>query len=517
MTDLFPTQTAKPLWEHQRRAIQEVRDTVKRGVKRVLLQSPVGSGKTRLAAEIGNMALRKGNGFIFTVPAISLIDQTVEAFRAEGITDIGVIQSDHPLTNFEAKVQIASVQTLMGRQIPKTRLVMIDEAHRMFEFITKWMSDEAWADTTFIGLSATPWARGLGRLYDELIIGSTTKELIEKGILCPFRVFAPAHPDLSGVKTVAGDYHQEQLSEAMQRGALVADTVTKWLELGEQRPTFCFAVDRNHAATLQDQFRRAGVSCAYMDANTPLKDREGIRRRFESGEIKVVCNVGVLTTGIDWDVRCIILARPTKSEMLYVQMMGRGLRSHEGKADLIIIDHSDTTLRLGFVTDIHRPKLDDGKMTPQERKEEKEDREAEKPLPKECPSCHALRSPRIRECPQCGFAPHGRSDVETVEGDLVQLTARKVAKLNQDSPKPQKAAFFAELQGHAVERGFKPGWAAMKYKERFGVWPNDREIRNVPPKPPSNATRQWIKSRQIAWAFSKNREARDQAGEEQFG
>jgi DNA repair protein RadD len=178
-----------------------------------------------------------------------------------------------------------------------------------------------------IGLSATPWTRGLGQHFDKLVIGATTQQLIDEGYLSPFKVFAPSSPDLSDVRTVAGDYHGGELGEAMNKNKLVADIVDTWKRLGEGRPTLCFAVDRAHAKNLQQQFDEAGIRCGYVDAYTSLEEREEVRQRFHSRELEVVCNVGVLTTGIDWDVRAIILARPTQSEMLFTQMIGRGLRT----------------------------------------------------------------------------------------------------------------------------------------------------------------------------------------------
>jgi DNA repair protein RadD len=122
----------------------------------------------------------------------------------------------------------------------------------------------------------------------------------------------------------------------MDKDALVADVVDTWLQRAEGRPTFCFAVNRVHANHLQQKFLAAGVQAGYVDAYTDKDERREVARQFHAGEIKVVCNVGVLTTGIDWDVRCIILARPTKSEMLFVQMIGRGLRTADGKNDCLI-------------------------------------------------------------------------------------------------------------------------------------------------------------------------------------
>jgi superfamily II DNA or RNA helicase len=334
----------------QQKAIDDLRAAIARGERRIILQAPTGFGKTVLASAIIERALERGKRVLFTVPALSLIDQAVEAFREEGITDVGVIQGQHEMTNWGMPIQVASVQTLMRRKIPQADVVMVDEAHRWFKFYGQWFLHPEWLQIPIIGLSATPWTKGLGAYYKRLIIAGTTEALIESAHLAPFKVYAPSHPDLTGVRTVAGDYHEGELSEVMSGGGLTADIVDTWLRLGEQRSTFCFAVDRAHAKALQLKFEDRGIPTAYMDAHTPREEREEIRQRFHAGEIKIVCNVGVLTTGIDWDVRCLVLARPTKSEILFVQIVGRALRTAEGKDHALILDHSDNHLRLAFTT-----------------------------------------------------------------------------------------------------------------------------------------------------------------------
>src|SRR4029078_8974739 len=106
------------LRDYQATAFERVKDSVKRGVRRVMLQMPTGAGKTRLAAEIVNGARGKQKRVLFVVPNISLIDQTIEAFAEEGIRDVGVIQADHHMTDWSQPIQIASIQTLMNRIIP---------------------------------------------------------------------------------------------------------------------------------------------------------------------------------------------------------------------------------------------------------------------------------------------------------------------------------------------------------------------------------------------------------------
>jgi superfamily II DNA or RNA helicase len=371
--------------------------------------------------------------------------------------------------------------------------VVIDEAHRWFEFYGNWMKDPEWSNVPFVGLSATPWTRGLGKYFDKLIIGATTDELIEARYLSKFRVFAPASPDLTGVRTVAGDYRDDDLSKAMDKTALVADVVDTWIIRGKGRPTLCFAVDRVHAKHLQQKFIESGITAEYIDAYTAAIERTAIAKRFHAGEVEVVCNVGCLTTGIDWDVRCIILARPTKSEMLFVQMIGRGLRTADGKDDCLILDHSDNHLRLGFVTDIHHEELDHG------RERQKAEPKAAEALPKKCIKCAFLKPPKLLICPACGFKPEPKCKVVNEAGELVEFAARNVPMATTQQ---ERIIFHAELRHIADQRGYKTGWAANQYKTKFGSFPpwawNER-----PTCTPTATTLSWVRSRQIAYASAK--------------
>jgi DNA repair protein RadD len=475
----------RTLFSHQELAIGMLRQSLASGSKRPVLQAPTGSGKTILAAAIIEMALAKGKRVLFCVPQLSLIDQTVERLGEEGVHQVGVIQAQHPGTDASQPVQVCSLQTLKNRKLPEADLVIVDECHVMFDFYAKWMALPEWQRVPFIGLTATPWTRGLGKLYDDLLIPTTTAELIEKDFLSPFKVYAPSHPDLRGVKTVAGDYHEGQLSEVMSEAKLTADIVKTWLEKGEDRPTLAFCVDRAHAKKLTEQFEAAGVSCGYVDAFTTRLERKEIADKFRSRLYQVVCSVGTLTTGIDWDVRCIILARPTKSEILYVQIIGRGLRTALGKTECLILDHSDSTLRLGFVTDIHHESLDDGSA----RQSGAGQKEKEEPKPKECPACHVLKAPKVHACPNCGFAPAKQPTVETRDGELVELRRCKV-----DIGTKQEV--YSGLLWIASTRGYKDGWVANQYRQAFGVWPARLVDR---PMVPSNQLQSWVTSQQIRY------------------
>lgn len=478
----FTQSKAKELRPHQHKAIELLHQSAKQGSRRTVIQGPTGFGKTLTAAKIINNSLEKGNRVIFTAPAVSLIDQTVTAFEDEGIRDIGVMQANHPRTDALAKVQVCSVQTLAKREIPQAALVIVDECHIRSTVIDRMMDERD--DVFFVGLSATPWAKGMGLRWQDLVIPCTIGELIENDYLSKFQVFAPDVPDLSGVKTVVGDYHEGDTADVMAGKALMASVVETWLSKGDNRPTLCFGVNRAHAKSIAAQFEAHGISTAYCDAFTDSVEMALIERRFRRGEIKIVCSVRKITTGIDWPVSCIIDAAPTKSEMLHVQKIGRGLRINEGTEDLLVLDHAGNSLRLGLVTDIHHDKLDCTEKGKQERKPR-----AEK-LPKECSQCSTVFSGLT--CPFCGHERKPVSGVETVDGELIELTEKKA-----EATKEEKQRFYSMCLWLAKERGYKRGWAANLYRGKMGVWP--RGLADAPAEP-DPAFLNYEKSRRIAWA-----------------
>jgi DNA repair protein RadD len=495
---LFPPDIVDTaLWPHQERAIEMLDEAFDSSKRAPLLCMPTGSGKTVTAGELIDRHLRHGGKAAFVVPRLSLIDQAVADFEEIGITDIGVRQGLHFRTDRRALLQVCSAQTLIRRiDFPDVDLAFVDEAHIVFKGVSEWIKSAK--DTRFIGLSATPWSKGLGLVYDHLIKPVTIGELIENRILSPFRVFAPPGPDLSKVKTVAGEFHEGELSDAVNRRELVADVVQTWLHKGEDRPTLCYGVDRKHAQHLQERFIEAGIPTGYIDCNTPLHERQIIFRQFELGEIRIICNVATLDTGIDADVRCIIDARPTKSRIRYVQTIGRGLRRAEGKDHLIVLDHGGNTLRLGLVTQLGVDHLDDGK--PGESYDR--NRKARTPNIKTCKCCSCVLSPRDRECPQCGELVLAVTEVKEKSGQLVEFGTGSGGQSIRFRDRPdtfEQMRWYSGLKFIGMQRGYKDGWAWHKFYEKFGFKPQF----DTDPSAPQIDVRNWVQSRQIAFAKAK--------------
>lgn len=485
------------LRDYQETAIDNLRHALSVREKPVL-SSPTGSGKTRIASEIFALARAKNRRVVFVVPFISLINQTWKAFSNAGIDDreMGVIQANHELTDWRMPVQIASAQTLERRPtLPEADIVIFDECHIQRKIYQRWMNENPKAH--FIGLSATPWAVGMDDIWSKMIVVSTLSDLIQKGHLSPFRYFAPAQPDLTDVRTARGDYVEADLERAMNRPDLIADIINTWKDRGEDRPTFCFCVNRKHAQEVQSQFEKAGIPAGYVDAFTPVEEREALIDQLRNGDLKVICNIGTMTTGVDAPfVSCIILARPTQSEMLFIQIVGRGLRIDSGKKDCLILDHSNTAINLGRPDEIHY----DDFLSGAQKKAGKQEREKKAKQPRICPSCQFVLLPGEKDCPSCGYKmPAPKSDVNVADGELVELGANgKAGKSTRD----EKQSFYSGLLWIAREKAYSNGWAAHKYKAKFGVWP--KGLDGICKYPDASVTN-FIKKTNIAWAKAQEK------------
>jgi DNA repair protein RadD len=203
-----------------------------------------------------------------------------------------------------------------------------------------------------------------------------------------------------------------------------------------------------------------------------------------------------LTTGFDADVRCIVDAQPTKSRIRFVQKIGRGLRTAEGKDKLVILDHAGNHLRLGRVTDIHQTHLDDGKKRDSSAKKERAE-----PPPKLCPECKVVLSYKARECSACGAQIIAITDVREAEGELVELGSRKSGA--RGATPDDKEDFYAQLKCVQRHKGHKSGWCWHKYQERFKGERPPKWFETLAPREPSIATMNWLRSRDIAYAKAK--------------
>lgn len=457
---------------YQSAAVQNLRLSLAAGMKRLMLCSPTGSGKTEIGMALVKGARTKGKRVAFLCNRVHLVEQTSRRFSKAGIAH-GVIQGENTARVYE-HVLVVSIQTVAKRGMPAVDLIIIDEAHTVAGSREYRAVIAAAKGVPVIGLSATPYAKGLGKyyadlggaLFEQMTVAATIPELIAGGYLVDCDVYAPSEPDMAGIKQARNafgdmDYTDADVGRAADKPELVGDIVTHWLKLAAGTSTVCFAANIAHSKHIVERFQAAGVSAEHIDCYTDPDDRRAILARVEAGATLVVSNVGILAEGWDFPAcRTLVLARPTRSLIRYIQMAGRVLRPHETKLRALILDHSGTVTRLGFPTEEFPLELDDGapKTTasaPQER---------EKPLPKACPSCSYVKA--THKCPVCGFAPERKAaGVDVREGELVKVAKKpKVVKLG-------KQDFYSQLLYVAQSEGYQPGWVAHKYREYFTVWP----------------------------------------------
>lgn len=501
---------------HQALAIEMLRERMRMGERRIILELVTAGGKTAIAIAMIRAAVAKGGRCMFVVNRVQLLQQTVERFAAQGI-DVGVIQGANTRGTHK-RALVASIATVNSRpaEVPADlSLLVIDEAHaaggdsRLHALIERVAPGGS--KTAVVGLSATPWAPGMARhretlqgpLFQSKVCPVTAAELIAQGYLCDATIYAPSEPDMEGVKTVAGDWQEEGAAERANTPKLIGDIVTTYLKHGQGKKAVAFACNIAHSQAIEQAFRRVGIDARHIDYRMPTEARAELLAEFDAGRFQILCNPLLLREG--WDcpsVEVLIMARPTKSLISWVQIAGRVLRTSPGKEHAIILDHSGTALRLGFPTDDRSDMpLDDGRPKSGSERKAKEDKAP--PLPKACPECAFVKPAGVHECPACGHVPRRPSDVETADGEL-RLVARSAHHKATDPALRfgTKQALWSMLLGYCDAKGYKRGYASNKYKQITGVWPSG--VRDVA-REPSQDLLSWLRAEQIRWAHARKK------------
>lgn len=482
------------LYDFQRDSVEALRENIRNGVKNQILSAATGSGKTVIATHLLEECNAKMRRAIFVADRINLIDQTSAMLDDYGIPH-GVIQAQHWRFQPWQRIQVASAATLEKRSWPNdTDLIIVDEAHCIRKHVTDRIERR---DCVTIGLTATPFTKGLGKYYDAVVTVTTTNKLINEKYLAPFRVFAASEPDMTGAKIVAGEWTDDAAAERAM--PIVGDCVAEYLKHGEGKKFICFGVNVAHCEEMQKQMLAAGVQCALYTYRTGDDERTEMVAEFRKPDsyIRGLISVAALSKGFDVsDVEVIIMARPLKSSFAeHIQILGRGLRAHPGNPEKVctVLDHAGNCVRFwGRMNEFFEEgssELDDGKHREKKKLEPKD----KKPL--KCPKCFSVHAP-APSCPTCGYVYPRRSNVEHEAGELVALTG------GASATREDKQATWSQLRYIAKERNYKDGWCSHKYRERFGVWPVGlMDIEAVP----TQALKKWLLSRQIAWARSKGR------------
>jgi DNA repair protein RadD len=478
-------------------AIDDIRTEFKKGHKKVVVQYPTGAGKTVMAMYMVKAAIEKGIRVAFVVDQINLAKQSYETAEEFGI-EYGVIQGQHPKKNLDASLQVCTIQSLAKRH-KDFGLVIVDECHVMYKAMVEWM--ERHTGVYFIGLSATPFTRGMGNVWDTLVVGPSTRQLIDLGHLSDFHAYAPSSPDLGSVKVTAGDYNQGELAGVMQNRKIYADIISTWLKLGRNKKTIAFCVDIAHSEELANEFQAAGISAEAIHSKLDEERHAEIMRDSRSGKIKVLCSVAQIIKGYDDPSAVVaIIARPTKSLMLHIQMLGRVLRKHESKDKAIILDHANNLATLGLPTD----KLPDDLCT-LEKGERAEAKEREEPLPKKCPSCQYMKPPMVSVCPRCGHKPERFADIEILPGELKEFTATQ-KKSVKDKSMSELANWYGFFQSYQSSNNYNKDYADTQFKKKFGFDPKQKFAgEDIKWEPWSDEQKQWVKNKNLRSQYARGR------------
>lgn len=435
---------------YQTQALDGCRAAYAAGHRGVLLQMPTGAGKTMTASTVVHGAAAKRNPVWWLCHRRELVEQASQTFHQLGIPH-GTVQAGY-VSDPHALVQVGSIQTVAKRadQIPEPALIVFDESHHI--------GAKSWDElfhrfprAKVLGLTATPWrldGQGLGTWFGAMVEGPTTAELIAEGSLSPYRLFAPAIPDLSDVGTTAGDYQRGALAKAMDKPQIVGDAIGHYTKLCPGKRAVAFAAGVENSKHIVAQFLAAGISAEHVDGSMSTEERDAKVDRFRRGETLILSNSDLFGEGFDVPaIEAAILLRPTKSLSLYLQQVGRALRPFPGKAEAIILDHAGNSLSHGLPDDAREWTLAD-------RERRKRAAPTEVPV-RQCSECFFVYRPAPK-CPQCGHAPVVQArELEVVEGSLEEVSREKQRLAFERKREQAQCRTLEDLIELGTRRGYK--------------------------------------------------------------
>jgi DNA repair protein RadD len=451
------------LRDYQVEALNSLRAEMSSGKRRLVLVAPTGSGKTAIACAMISGALSRNLRSLFLVHRRELVEQAWARMRDEGI-NAGVIMAGWQPSS--APVQVASIQTLARRHNPPAGLVIVDEAHHAvsesYAVILRHYSE-----SFVVGLTASPWrldGRGLGDIFESSVVAATPKKLIDGGYLCDYQGFKYVAPDTGRLSVRNGDYVPSEVAECYRSTRLVGEILDRWQTNARGLRSILFAPSIDSSRDFCARFIAAGARAEHLDFKTPPQLRRAVMDRVRSGETQVLCNVSLVTEGVDVpELQCAILARPTKSLALYLQMVGRVLRPKADGGKALILDHSENIARHGlpdaprdYSLSVTKPK------------------DSVPPL-RTCKFCLAIWEPPPMSCPNCGQTQPGveREGPDTVDGYEVDIRAP------DDTPERYKR----QLVETAIAKGYAPGWVVHRYLEKYPgspkPWGAYREVKKA--------------------------------------
>lgn len=480
---------------HQEEIVEAVRNSIRQGNKRIVVQAPCSTGKTVVAAFLLEAAKNKGRRAIMLCDRVKLVQQTcrtLDDFGLEG--QYSVMQADHPLFDPEKLIQVCSTQTALNRQdSPALRgdLFIVDECHVLFKSVQELML--RWNNTVWVGLSATPMSKGLGGpgLFEDLVTTITTPELLDRGWLTPTEYFAGHQINLQGVRSIANptggtEYHPGDLERVLMEDQVLQGDVIKNFKLhaGTTRRGIAFSASIAHSKALVDAFNQAGIPSAHIDGYMKHEERQVLFDAHEAGDIQLLSTAKLLNTGYDATyIEVLLDMAPSKSKIQFAQRAGRLWRLHPGKIKATYLDFCGNVARHGFPELICADHLDDGTKKYNEKSLLKKEKDEKEPITHTCPRCSSLY--RYRKCLACGYELP--SEAKIYHDDQVLEKVKGTKKSEAD--------WYQELTAVEKQKGYKPGWARFVFNAKFGKFPRQQYV--DPAKAVSDEVKNYVKYQQI--------------------
>jgi superfamily II DNA or RNA helicase len=454
------------LRDYQVAAVDGIRGGLKQA-DRVFLSLPTGGGKTVIFCHIAQNAIKKGNKVLILVHRKELILQASTALMFLGVSH-GIIANG--FKGNDEPVQVASVQTLvrrLGKVDFDPALIIIDEAHHAVA--GSWAKIlNHFSKAKLLGVSATPQRldkKGLDEYFDLLVQGPQVKELINRGFLSPVKCFTlPTvfRRDLIAHKN--GEFDLQEAMEEQRAFKIEGDAIKEYKKHCPGKPAVVFCCTIEHAEFVAEAFSKAGYRSACLTSNTTAENRASYIEKLGNGGLDILTSCNVISEGTDIPVvTCGILMRPTESLSLYLQQVGRVLRTAEGKKHAIIIDCVGNVQSHGLPQMVRQWSL-----------EAPPKKQAAAPV-KICPECFACLPINEKTCPLCGHEfSAGSAETEYLEvkrSDLVEVEESGVLSRAEKQDRKRRISDAGDdhqkLEALRREFGYKPGW----------VWQQQRRVR----------------------------------------
>lgn len=448
----------------QEELIDRLRDGYRKGFKRQVLQFATGGGKTVIFSFITKGAASRGLRVIIGTHRAEILAQISRTLTEVGVPH-GIISAGWPMRPFE-QVQVASIPTLIRRfdRVRPPDLFVQDEVHHCVS--KSWSVLFAqYAKALFLGVTATPArldGRGLGEFYQNMVIGPSTRWLIDNGRLAKPRYFGAPTLDTTKLHKVAGDFNRSESAALVDKVSITGDAVEHYRRLCAGQTAIAFCISLKHAAHVCAQFLAGGVPAVVIDGTMARGERERILRDFAARRILVLVSVDLVSEGFDLPaVGAAILLRPTDSLALHLQQIGRSLRPAPGKTSATILDHVGNTLRHGTAEEEREWTLAGGAGK----------KAKEKPIAnRQCPKCYAIFAMYLQECPECGEAVSAKPRViDQKAGMLSEMTAADIEKrraVMNRRMEEGRAGSLEALKKLGASRGYAPGWAEHRWAAR---------------------------------------------------